>query len=200
MLGLLWWFNRAYRAHPIGNSIEGVQMAAQARSSSRAVVAALLAAAVVGALAVFWGYLHYAYSLGVASKWTGGLSRGNEICNMLQSWTESPTDANFGSLFAVGVGFGITMLLAAARTAYVGWPFHPVAYALSASWSIHLVWMPMLIAWVVKLIILRYGGLQLYRRALPLFFGLILGEAVVGCAWPIVGLIFDVPNYSFWGL
>ena len=200
VLGLLWWFNRAYHSHPIGNSIEGVQMAAQTRSSSRAVVAALLVAAVLGALAVFWGYMHYAYSLGVASKWTGGLSRGNEICNMLQSWMESPTDANFGSLFAVGVGFGITMLLAAARTAYVGWPFHPVAYALSASWSIHLVWMPMLIAWLAKLIILRYGGLQLYRRALPLFFGLILGEAVVGCAWPIVGLIFDVPTYSFWGL
>jgi len=35
---------------------------------------------------------------------------------------------------------------------------------------------------------------------LALFFGLILGETIVGCAWPIVGLIFDMPNYSFWGL
>jgi hypothetical protein len=199
-LGLLWWFNRAYRSHPIGNSIEGIQMAAQTRSSARAVVWALLLASVLGALAVFWGYLHYGYSLGVASKWTGGLSRGNEVCNMLQSWVESPADANFGSLIGVGAGFAVTMLLAAARTAYVGWPFHPVAYALSASWSIHLVWMPMLIAWIVKLAILRYGGLQLYRRALPLFFGLILGETIIGCAWPIIGIIFDMPNYSFWGL
>jgi hypothetical protein len=119
---------------------------------------------------------------------------------MLQSWIESPKDANFGSLTAVAAGFGITMLLATARTAYVGWPLHPVAYALAASWSIHLVWMPMLIAWIAKLIILRYGGLRLYRRVLPLFFGLIVGESVVGCAWPIVGLIFHVPNYSFWGL
>ncbi len=60
--------------------------------------------------------------------------------------------------------------------------------------------MPMLIAWIAKTLILRYGGLQTYRRALPLFFGLILGESVVGCAWPIVGLLFDLPTYSFWGL
>ena len=122
------------------------------------------------------------------------------MCTNLQSWLEDPTPAHPGSLLAVGAGFAVTMLLAAARTAYVGWPLHPVAYALSASWSIHLVWMPMLIAWIIKSAILRYGGLHSYRRALPLFFGLILGEAVVGCAWPIIGLLRDAPTYSFWGL
>ncbi len=200
VLSLLWWFNRAYRSHPIGNNIEGLQMAAQTRSRSRAIVAAIVVASVVGTLAVFWGWLHSGYSLGVASKWNAGEARGVEMCTNLQSWLESPTEPNFMSLFAVGGGFAITMLLAAARTAYVGWPLHPVAYALSASWSIHIVWLPMLIAWIVKSVLLRYGGLQAYRRALPLFFGLILGESVVGCAWPIIGIIFDVPTYSFWGL
>jgi len=200
ILSLLWWFNRAYRSHPIGNSIEGLQMAARTRSPARPIVTAIVLASVLGALAVFWGWLHYAYGLGVASKWNGGDARGVEMCSNLQSWIENPTQANFGSLFAVGAGFAITMLLAAARTAYVGWPLHPVAYAISASWSIHLVWMPMLIAWIAKTTILRYGGLHAYRRALPLFFGLILGESVVGCAWPLIGLIFDVPTYSFWGL
>ncbi len=200
VLSLLWWFNRAYRSHPIGNNIEGVQMAAQTRSPARAIVAAIVIASLLGTVAVFWGWLHYAYELGVASKWNGGDARGVEQCNFLQSWLQNPTEPNFMSLFAVGAGFAITMLLAAARTAYVGWPLHPVAYALSASWSIHLVWMPMIIAWIAKSALLRYGGLPAYRRALPLFFGLILGETVVGCAWPLVGLIFNVPTYSFWGL
>jgi hypothetical protein len=97
-------------------------------------------------------------------------------------------------------GFAITMLLAAARTSFVGWPLHPVAYAISASWSIHLVWMPMIIAWVAKFSIMRYGGLRLYRQALPFFFGLILGESVIGCGWTFMSLILHVPNYSFWGL
>jgi hypothetical protein len=48
--------------------------------------------------------------------------------------------------------------------------------------------------------VLRYGGLRLYRQVLPLFYGLILGESVIGCGWPIVGLITGMPTYSFWGL
>ncbi|MBN1458044.1 MAG: hypothetical protein JXA57_00815 [Armatimonadetes bacterium] len=199
-LSLLWWFNRAYRSHPIGNNIEGLQMASITRSPARAVVAAIVTASVLGTIAVFWGWLHYAYDLGVAAKWNASDARGVEMCTNLQSWIENPTQANFDSVFAIAAGFGITLLLAAVRTAYVGWPLHPVAYALSASWSIHIVWMPMFIAWVVKSALLRYGGLQAYRRALPLFFGLILGESVVGCAWPIIGFIFGVPTYSFWGL
>ena len=100
----------------------------------------------------------------------------------------------------MGAGFAITMLLGAARAAFVGWPLHPVAYALSASWSIHLVWMPMLIAWAAKGLVLRYGGLRGYRRALPVFMGLILGETIVGCGWTVAGMILHVRTYSFWGL
>jgi len=200
MLSLLWWFNRAYRQHPIGNSIEGVQMAARTRSRSGAIVVAMVVAALVGTLAIFWGWLHYAYQMGVASGWGGGDSRGVEMCTNLQSWIENPSQAQPDSLLAMAAGFAITMLLAAARTRFVGWPLHPVAYAISASWSIHLVWMPMIIAWVAKFTIMRYGGLKLYRQAVPFFFGLILGESVIGCGWTFMSLVLHVPNYSFWGL
>ena len=200
MLGLLWWFNRAYRAHPIGVTVEGVQMSHRSRSLSRALVVAIVLATFVGAISVFWGWLHYAYIMGVGSKWNGGDWRGVEMIQSLQTWIQNPTQPNPGALVGIGVGFLITMLLAAARTTFMGWPLHPVAYALSASWSIHLVWMPMLIAWIVKALVLRYGGLRLYRQALPLFYGLILGESVIGCGWPIVGLITGMPTYSFWGL
>jgi len=122
------------------------------------------------------------------------------MCANLQSWLENPTQPNSVSLLAVGAGIAIPMLVAATCTAYVGWPLHPVAYALSASCSIHLVRMPMIIACIVKPALLHYGGLPACRQALPLFFGLILDEIVVGCAWPVIGLVFNVPTYSFWGL
>jgi hypothetical protein len=81
----------------------------------------------------------------------------------------------------------------------IGWfPFHPVGFAVSSSWSMHLLWLPLFIAWVIKLTILRYGGLKLYKQALPLFLGLILGECVVGSFWTIWGIIFRIPSYAFW--
>jgi hypothetical protein len=88
------------------------------------------------------------------------------------------------------------MVLAMARSAFVGWPLNPVALPLAASWSIHLMWLPMFIAWLVKILVLRYGGRRLYQAALPLFLGLILGQAIVGSAWTFVGLLKGEPYYN----
>ena len=200
MFHQLYWFNRAYRAHPVASTVEGLQMSARARLHGRWVVVAILFAVVATVIAGFWGWLYCAYKLGATSSWGYGAHWfGQEAYNRLQSWVENPKPANITAPFAMAAGFTISLLLAAARTRFVGFPLHPVAYALSASWSINWVWMPMFIAWIVKSAVLRYGGLRLYRRALPLFFGLILGESMPGCAWSLIGLIFHVPNYSFFG-
>ena len=52
------------------------------------------------------------------------------------------------------------------------WPFHPLGFAVTASWRSTLVWMPLFIAWLLKLVILRYG-VGGFRRSLPFFYGLI---------------------------
>jgi hypothetical protein len=59
-------------------------------------------------------------------------------------------------------------------------------------------WMAIVIAWAVKVVVLRYGGLRLFRDLSPFFFGLILGEFFVGGAWSIVSVILQVPMYTFW--
>jgi hypothetical protein len=200
MFAMLWWLNRAYRGHAAGPTIEGLQLSARTRGRSRTMVVALVLAALLGMLAGFWGWLDYAYQLGMAAKWSGSDWQGTEISQILQSQFENPTGPNYELLLAILGGFAITALLGLARTAIIGWPLHPVAYALAASWSIHLVWMPMLIALLAKVSLLRYGGLRLYRQALPFFFGLILGETVIGMGWSLVGLVLNTPTYGFWGL
>jgi hypothetical protein len=175
-------------------------MSARARFSGRTIVVAMMLAVVASVIAGFWGWLYCAYRYGATSAWGYGANWfGEEAYNRLQSWIENPGPANLTAPFAMAGGFAIAVLLAAARSRFVGFPLHPVAYALSASWSINWVWMPMFIAWIVKAAVLRYGGLRFYRRVLPFFFGLILGESMPGCAWSLVGLIFHVPSYSFFG-
>ena len=89
--------------------------------------------------------------------------------------------------------------LSAMRMRFLWWPFHPIGYAISGSWSMNLVWMPMLIAWIAKGSILKWGGLRLYRTLLPFFLGLILGDIMMGCLWSLIGIVLGVETYSFWG-
>ena len=84
------------------------------------------------------------------------------------------------------------------RGRWIGFPFHPVGYAIASSWGMSVLWVPMLIAWVIKLVILRYGGLATYRKCVPFFLGVILGECLMGGFWNLTGIARQVPTYAFW--
>ncbi|HZP84499.1 MAG TPA: DUF6784 domain-containing protein, partial [Chthonomonadaceae bacterium] len=84
------------------------------------------------------------------------------------------------------------------RVRFTWWPFHPLAFAITSDWMINLVWLPLCIAWVLKIVILRYGGRGGFQRSIPFFLGLMLGQFVVGSLWNIYGIIMQVPTYQFW--
>jgi hypothetical protein len=201
MFSLFYFFNRAYRAHPMPFQLEGFKMAERARMDARRLSWAMMAAAFWGAFCAFWAFFHIGYQIGIGSaKMTGPVTWafGPEPWNRLQGWLQNPLPTNVASLVAIGVGFAFTIALMAMRMRFLWWPFHPVGYAVSSSWSMNIIWLPLLIAWAVKLLMLRYGGLKLYRDALPFFMGLILGEFVVGSLWTILGIAMGIPSYGFW--
>ena len=198
-LTFFYWFNRAYRCHPQPIGIEELKVAKQLGASQKTAWWGLLLAALVGTLACFWAYLHLAYGMGVQAKWNQGSGFANEAYNRLNGWMQTPQPPNGMANGAIGVGFLFCGLLMIARIRFPWWPLHPIGYAISSSWSINLVWMPLFIAWVIKGILLRYGGVGLYRRALPFFLGLILGQMIVGSVWHLIGLALGLTPYSFWG-
>ena len=60
---------------------------------------------------------------------------------------------------------------------------NPLGYAISANWKTGHIFASALIAWLLKLVILKYGGPRLYRNLRPFFLGLILGEVVAAGVW-----------------
>lgn len=88
------------------------------------------------------------------------------------------------------VGVGAAIALSILRRNFVWWPLNPLGYALSASWTTTVFWFPMLVAWLVKWVIARYGGISAYRKARPIFLGLIFGEFTMAAFWTIISCIF----------
>jgi len=69
------------------------------------------------------------------------------------------------------------------RARYTWWPLAPLGFALSGSWSMIVFWFPIFVAWILKSVLLRYGGMKVYMRLKPLFLGLILGEFSQAVLW-----------------
>jgi hypothetical protein len=198
-LKLFYWFNRAYRAHPMPIQLEALKIAQQTGIPMRAMAQALVLAAGVGALAAFWAQVHVYYVYGISAKCSFVARHfGGEPFFQLASWLLAGQPPRVGKMIAYGVGFLFTLLLMALRVRYVWWPFHPVGYAISSSWSMNCLWLPTLIAWLMKWVMLRYAGFRWFRRAIPFALGLVLGEFLVGAAWLLAGIVFHFNAYAFW--
>jgi len=58
----------------------------------------------------------------------------------------------------------------------------------------------MFLAWLIKVLVLKYGGARLYIKTRPFFIGMILGYFTPGGFYMIVDYFNDMnENIIFWG-
>jgi hypothetical protein len=89
----------------------------------------------------------------------------------------------------LSLGVGITLLLQLATWRFAWWPFLPVGYLACNTYYLHMAWFSLMIGWLVKVLILRFGGASFYQRWRPFFIGLIFGEALAAATVLVVNLI-----------
>jgi hypothetical protein len=107
----------------------------------------------------------------------------------MSSWMNSPAGPNWGGWAMTGVGMGGMFGLYTAWRAVPWWPLHPLGYALMGVGPMDYYWFSFFLAWAIKVSVLKYGGAQLYRKTLPLFLGLILGQFFTSGMWNIIDQI-----------
>ena len=193
---LYFWFTRAYRGHPMPIQLEAFKVAEQTRTQYRQWYNAMLVMGTVAVFIGFWAMLYIMYIYGAEAK--SAFTFGAEPYDTLQGWLSDPSRGNYGQFLAIVMGLSFAAFLQFMRTRFPWWPFHPLAYAVSSSWEINLVWMPLFIAWILKSLILRYGGRGGFQKALPFFIGLMLGQFVIGSMLNIWGICAGIPTYQFW--
>jgi len=201
IMSFLYPFTRCHRSHPMPNQLESLKVAQQSNMLNRRLIFAMMSAIGVGAAVTFWIYLTIAYKYGASAECNGWLAGfGWESFNPLQSWLDNPTKTNSTAVIFMGGNSLFVLLLMAMRRYFAWWPFHPGGYVLSGGgWSGMLyIWNAMLISWAAKYVILKYGGMKAYRKARPFFFGLVLGDYIIGCLWNISGIVLNTPAYSIW--
>jgi len=82
------------------------------------------------------------------------------------------------------MGGFIMALLMAARQRFPWWPFHPLGFPISAHFG--TMFFSVFVAWVIKSVVLKYGGPRLYLKLRPFFLGLILGQFATCGVWYVI--------------
>ena len=134
MFAYLFFFNRAYRGHPMPHQLEGFKLAERTNINNRRLLIAMTLAMIVGIVASFWAYYHISYIEG-ARGWFAG-----HPFNRLQSWLISPRKPDQPATVSMFVGLFTTIFLMIMRMRMFWFPFHPAGYAISSSWSMNVFW------------------------------------------------------------
>jgi hypothetical protein len=97
----------------------------------------------------------------------------------------------------IAAGAGITGCLSVLALRYAGWPLLPVGYVIATTPYIDWFWYSILLGWLAKVLILRFGGAKMFQQGKPLFIGLIAGEVLSAAAWLGVNLILASLHYDY---
>jgi hypothetical protein len=172
-------------------------------------VACMIAALVVGyvtsGVAKLYTEYSYAVTLDTAGKPPDDYgTRQNIVVNTLQrsqayTTPTGPRDSH-NRLTHVGIGAGVSLGLILGRLWSASFPLHPVGFLLGYTWPVSKIWFSMFVGWIVRLMLTRFGGIELYRKARGVFLGLILGDAFVAAFWLIVSLVLNAMGLPYKGM
>ena len=157
-------------------------------------------AAVVGTASSIWFTLYAGYREGAYNynDWIfrgGGLKTGGGTFPMLFFTEAMKNPQDFARpdtqrITYMGIGAAVMAVLTFLRLRLHWWPVHPLGFAVMSTLPVRLTAFSVFVAWVTKWLVLRLGGIHLYRRTKPLFIGLIVGH-FTGCGISfVVDMIF----------
>ncbi len=198
-LAYLRWFSFGdFRAHALPNYVDAMRLTESSGISRRTLTIAMAAASVLAIVASLWAALDVYYTSGAATALTHNWRtyQGRVAFEILRSSQDGLTvQPGAGQFGAAGFGFGLVLALQWLGRRITGWPLHPAGFALAQSGALEWLWFPMLMAGVAKVLLLR-GGLKTYRRSVPFFIGLVLGDYAVGIVLAVLSSALGVSLYK----
>jgi hypothetical protein len=173
-----------------GNSLEAFKIADSAGLSSRRLLFAMFVGLVfavgIGLYTTLAGTYKYGFLTmpGAYSGWLQAMLRRNG--SQIIEFTTTPKGPDVNGMAAIAAGAAVTLILGFLRGQFWWWPFHPIGYLAANCWGMHWFSQPFFLGWAAKSLVVRYGGLSLYRKTLPLAIGLILGDLASEACWVVL--------------
>ena len=166
--------------------------------SKRPLFWTMLLAMAVGMVSAMWVVMELGYSYGALNLKIPGGKHG--FYDYAAGLIRTPSEPHLWGWLNTGIGAGVMLLLMLARWYYVWWPLHPLGYPIGPTGIMDHLWFDMFLAWLIKVSVLRYGGVALYRKTRPFFMGMIAGHIVPGGLFLFVDHFTGmVGNVIFWG-
>ena len=145
----------------------------------RSLAIAIIVAVVVSFVTTvyFMLYLCYQHGAGNFRSWffLPGAGAGSVAFDAAVRQLRDPWPTDWGKLSYFGIGALAYSLLTICQYRFYWWPLSPIGLTVATTWMVRRIALSVFVAWAFKSIVLRLGGIGLYRQIRPFFIGLIVG-------------------------
>jgi len=190
-LGLALCWSGDTRTIVMTSAATGAKLGDTGGVQQRRLFGAMLLALVVGLLSsmaavLLIGYAHGGMNLGGWQFVGMTPCTGTWITQHMEIAEGTSGGTSWGKMGFMGIGGALMSGLMMCRYRFPWWPIHPAGLAVGLTHPTFHVWFSIFIAWLIKVIVLKMGGISLYRRTRPFFLGMILGAFTTAGVWLII--------------
>ena len=157
-------------------------------AADRRLPLAMLLAVVIGLAGSLWCIMTLAHTHGginLQPWWFSAAPRWP--FRFMASVYNSPEPSFAPRALFTAIGAGIMSALLFLRARFPWWPLNPIGFPIAKTVTIvYWNWLAIFTAWVLKFLVLRYGGVRVFRTLTPFFLGLILGEFSTAGLWLVI--------------
>lgn len=155
-------------------TVESFSMARACNTRKRYMVSSIVVGFLIVAVIGFLWLVSASYTHGGLLMNQGYVSRSSNVAFGRAAEGDGLQPSGLHLPFNV-IGFVVALGLMFMRIRFLWWPFHPLGFAFGHNIFSMWMWGPLLMAWVTKSIVVRYGGWKVAKKITPFFLGLIIG-------------------------
>ncbi len=85
-------------------------------------------------------------------------------------------------------------LLIKLRLSFVGFPLHPIGFITWFGWPLDRYWLSVLLGWLLKSVVLKYGGFSAFQKGKPFAYGMVVGGATNLTFWILLRLLYPTSD------
>jgi uncharacterized membrane protein len=169
------------------------------RRSRRYVFWAITIALFLGLTGSLWTVMQLAYRDGGINTSSWFFNGMPNVIYRTAVKTLEPHGVYWEGMGFAGVGAAGMILLTWLRQRFLWWPLHPIGFPIMASSLIDWMWFSIFLAWLIKVVVLKYGGAPLFSRSRDFFLGIIVGRMLISGIWLVIDYLTGmVSNSIFW--
>lgn len=164
------------------------------RTGRRGLCFAIATAVLVGFTASILYIVYMGYEQGASNfrSWFFQVSSGAGVqaFEAVATKIKTPEPVDIQKLTFLGGGAVTMAILTMLQYRFPWWPLHPIGFSIASVWMIRNQVAAIFMVWMLKSLILHFGGISLFKKAAPFFIGLIVGHFLgIGLSF-IVDMIF----------